>query len=275
MVWPDYFFGGHSEESGTRYIDTGGENDIILLLHDGAFGGSIETSWMNCIPLLASRYRVISLDFFGFGKSDKIAYFDRNHHIPRVHQIVQLLKHLGITEAIHLVGTSFGGSVALRAGSSGLLNLRSVTSISGPGPINKTPLMNDELGKWDGTLQDLARIVGYLMDRGEYFNAQVAERFESARSEAHYRSLTTPTVAVPEGLERFEREQWPQVLEGSATPTLLVAGERDVLFEPGWPESLAENLLDVTTIRIDTQHSPNLDYPELVADLIDSFCSQH
>lgn len=272
MQWQDQYVGGISLDNGTRFIDTGGHAPVLVLMHDGAFGGSIESSWMHCISLLSSRFRIVAFDFFGFGRSDKLVYFDRVHHLPRIYQLATLLAHLDITEPIHLVGTSFGGSVALRASATNLLRLRSVISIGGPGPILKTPVMNTELGHWDGTKSDLARIVELLMDRNDYFEEQVAQRFAMANTAAHFRSLVAPGVEVPPTLTGAPRDAWPDLLEASSTRTLLVAGTRDELFEHVWPDVLAERIDNCRIARVDARHSPNLDRPQQVADLIGDFC---
>ncbi|MCM3487097.1 alpha/beta fold hydrolase [Kocuria rosea] len=260
----------------TRCLEAGDEHpDTVLLLHDGAWGGSSDVSWSRCIPQLAQRYRVIAPDFLGFGGSDKATFFDRSPYEPRIQQVEDLLDTLGITEPVHVVGTSFGGSVALRllAGSpdrSGMA--RSVTSIGGSGGPWKTAVMLEHLGRWDGTKEDLARVLRFLMAEDDGFDAQLAARHAVATRPGHYRAVASAALPVPEPLKQQNTDPWPVGLGGVRVPTMLVAGTEDELFEHDWPERIAQELPEAVVERIESLHSPNLDRPqEVLAVLLRHF----
>lgn len=256
----------------TRYLESGdGHAPVVLLLHDGAWGGASDVTWAGCIPDLARDHRVLAPDFLGFGGSDKVTFFDRSSYAPRIDQLHALLTALDVTAPVHVVGSSFGGSVALRLLESETFPLASVTSIGGSGGLWKTEVMGRELGRWDGTRGDLARVLEFLMDRGSGFDAQLDVRERWAREPGHYRSLASAAMPMPEAVRSGVSDAWPHSLDGALTPTLLMAGARDELFEPEWPEHIAEHLADVTIRRLDTKHSPNLDHPDGVVAVLREF----
>jgi pimeloyl-ACP methyl ester carboxylesterase len=103
----DKFF--TSEGVRLRYVERGRGTPVVLL---HGIGNWIEMMWddTGAIDALATRYRVIALDFRGFGKSDKphdpAAY---GSHIAE--DVMRLLDHVGIRQA-HIVGYSMGARVA-------------------------------------------------------------------------------------------------------------------------------------------------------------------
>lgn len=273
---------GDQAETGTfqeRYVDTGGfrtrfldagapETDVVLLLHDGAWGGSSDVSWSRCIPLLAKQYRVIAPDFLGFGGSDKATFFDRSPYQPRIRQLEGLLEALGLRSPVHVVGTSFGGSVALRLLAESAFPISSVTSIGGSGGPWKTDVMKEQLSRWDGTRADLARVLRFLMDEDDHFEVQLTARSEAAGIPGHFRAVASAAMPLPESLRYQQPDPWPESVRRRHIPTLLVAGAQDQLFEPDWPEHIARIIPQAVIKRIDSLHSPNLDHPNEVAQLL-------
>ncbi|MFF1880607.1 alpha/beta fold hydrolase [Pseudarthrobacter sp. NPDC058196] len=254
----------------TRFLEAGDpQADIVLLLHDGAWGGSSDVSWSRCLPLLAQRYRVLAPDFLGFGGSDKATFFDRSPYQPRITQLEDLMEVLGISVPVHIVGTSFGGSVALRLLVEGNLPIRSVTSIGGSGGHGKTEIMKEQLGRWDGSRADLARILRFLTEEDDHFERQLAARFKAASTPGHYRAVASAAMSIPASMRNtIEPDRWPDALQRSDVPTLLIAGLHDQLFDPEWPDRIADVIAHATIKRIDSLHSPNLDRPHEIAELV-------
>lgn len=197
----------------TRYIEAGNEEaPTLLLLHDGAWGGASDVTWARCIPHLAPDYRVLAPDFLGYGGSDKVTFFDRSSYAPRIDQLTGFLAALDISAPVHIVGSSFGGSVALRLVASARFPIASATSIGGSGGLWKTETMGSELGRWDGTRDDLARVLEHLMDRGSGFAAQLDARERWAREPGHYRALASAGMPIPAALRRAVPDRWPEEL---------------------------------------------------------------
>lgn len=89
-----------------------GEADkpVVVLLHGIAASGE---DWGKLIPLLTPRYRCITIDLLGFGKSPKpdSAPYDMDQHIGAIHSTIRSL-HLG--GPFILVGHSLGSLLATR-----------------------------------------------------------------------------------------------------------------------------------------------------------------
>lgn len=151
---------------GTRFLEAGDPDaEPLLLIHDGAWGGSASTTWANLIPLLAPYRRVLAPDMLGYGASDKAVFLDRSPYAFRIAHLADFLRVLGISAPIDVVGNSFGGSTALRSlVMPDSFPIRSVVSIAGSGGPWRTPAALGELSRWDGTREDLARVVRFLVD---------------------------------------------------------------------------------------------------------------
>ncbi|HEY4072904.1 MAG TPA: alpha/beta fold hydrolase [Herbaspirillum sp.] len=248
----------------------------MLLLHDGAWGGASSVTWNNIIPQLAEHYRVLAPDMLGFGGTDKVVYLDRAQYQPRMRQMKWLLEALNIAEPVHLVGNSFGGSLALKALADGkAFGIRSVVSICGTGGAWKGDASPAELPHWDGTETDLRRIVELLIDGDSpVLEAQLAERMRWAADIGHYRAVKAVSAPLPPSLVRARRvDDWPAQLVGITTPVMLVAGKRDVLLQPYWPERLRAALPHARVEVLDSRHSPNIDRVDLLLPVLLEFLS--
>jgi pimeloyl-ACP methyl ester carboxylesterase len=259
----------------TRYLEAGRPDaPPVLLLHDGAWGGASSVTWNNVIPQLAERYHVLAPDMLGFGGTDKVVYVDRAQYQPRMRQMKWFLEALKIVAPVHLVGNSFGGSLALKTLADGkAFGIRSVVTICGTGGAWKGDASPAELPHWDGTETDLRRIVELLIDGDSpLLNAQLAERMRWASDIGHYRAVKAVSTPLPPALVRARGvDEWPVQLKGIATPVMLVAGKRDVLLQPYWPERLRGALPHARVELLDSRHSPNIDRPDLLLPILLDF----
>jgi pimeloyl-ACP methyl ester carboxylesterase len=243
----------------------------LVLLHDGAWGGCSSVSWSGIIARLAERYHVIAPDLLGYGGTDKAVFLDRSPYGFRLDHVAATLDVLGVREPVHVVGTSFGGSLALRSVGPGCrIRVRSVTSISGSGGPWRTQLAHDELADWDGTATDMARITRLMIDEGPDFDAHVRLRVRWASCPGHGPALRAPRLRAPAGVPAAVRDDdWLGDLDRSAVPTLLVHGSQDVLLEPYWTARIAEAVPGCRIHELDCKHSPNIDRVEpLLAALV-------
>ncbi len=94
----------------TNYHDLG-EGAPVLLIHGSGPGVSAWANWRLPLSVLSRRFRCIAPDMAGFGYSAVPAgyAFTRQAWLD---QLIGLLDALGIEKA-HVVGNSFGGSMAL------------------------------------------------------------------------------------------------------------------------------------------------------------------
>lgn len=97
---------------GTNLHDTGRDpgGGTVLLIHGSGPGVSAWANWRLTIPALAHRFRVVAPDIVGFGYSDHP--LDGYSPAFWLDHVVGVLDALGIEQA-HVIGNSFGGSLAL------------------------------------------------------------------------------------------------------------------------------------------------------------------
>lgn len=86
-----------------------GSGQPILLIHGITTYSFI---WRGIVPLLKSKYDVITIDLFGCGNSDKPLTFPYSikNHVKLIHEFIS---SLGI-DKFHLVGHDIGGGIAQR-----------------------------------------------------------------------------------------------------------------------------------------------------------------
>ena len=96
----------------TNIHDTGTDpgGGTVLLIHGSGPGVSAWANWRLTIPALAPHFRVVAPDIAGFGYTERNA-MDYGLDTWTAH-VIGVLDTLGI-ESAHVVGNSFGGSLAL------------------------------------------------------------------------------------------------------------------------------------------------------------------
>jgi pimeloyl-ACP methyl ester carboxylesterase len=258
----------------TRYLEAGDPSAApVVLLHDGAWGGSSSTTWLNIIGRLAERRRVLAPDLLGFGGTDKVVFLDRSPYAPRMRHVAQFVEACAGGKPPHLVGTSFGGSLALRMIAESATPVRSAVSISGTGGPWRKQEGLAELGRWDGTEADLRRVVAHLIDeRSPYFEAQVQERLRWATEPGHYRAVAAVGIPLPEALAASRpADSWPEDLASVGSPILLVAGTRDELVDADWTDHLRAAQPNIEVVQLDCGHEPSIDNPELLAVTLSAY----
>lgn len=261
----------------TRYLECGDtQAPPVLLLHDGAWGGASSVTWNHVIPALAQSYRVIAPDLLGFGGTDKAVFLDRSPYEPRINHLAAFVAKLGVSGGLHVIGNSFGGSLALRMLASGTtMPFHSITSINGTGGPWRTPKALSELGHWDGTEQDLRRIIDLLIDNTPLMKGQVQERLKWATTPGHYRAVSAAALPLPQSLvTKRPADDWPAQLQGNQTPMLLVSGKRDVLLDPDWTSHLQGVMPHAEVESLDCKHEPNIDHPEVLLPVLLNFLAK-
>lgn len=248
----------------TRFL-SGGPDDapVVVFLHDGAWGASSDVTWGEVAALAARDHRVVAPDLLGFGGSAKAIRLDRSPFAFRTTHVFALLDRLGIERPVHLVGNSFGGSIALRALTEPAVadRVASVTTISGTGGPWRSA-ESAQLGSFDGTEADLRRIVELLCDPYPGLADQVTARHRWAGMPGNYAATVAPHAAVPEPL-RTERpaDPYPANLATTQTPVLLFECTGDPLVKAGWTKHLQDVLQHATVVTVPHRHAPNITHP--------------
>jgi pimeloyl-ACP methyl ester carboxylesterase len=250
------------------YVDLGSGDRTVLLVH--GLGGNL-TAWLENLPALAARYRVIAVDLPGFGHSPPAG---DGISIPGYARTLErFCDALGVNSAV-LAGSSLGGWVAAE------LTLR-------------TPALVEAL-----VLVDAAGIVPTLRERWKArammetaaLGAPFAPRFRRAlasrprlRAMALRYTIDRPAAlaadlvymalpAVPDpgfvpafiAARRSWSDGWCDRLTEVQCPTLIVWGARDALLPLRHAREYARLIRPSRLVVIDEAgHLPMLEQPAL------------
>jgi len=113
------------EHTTLHYLEAG-SGPPMLMLH-GAGGGA--ANWYRLLGPLSKQHHVIAVDLPGFGHSDSIAP-ERPLGCQVARLLAQMLEQIGFAP-VRLVGTSFGGLVAMRLAQR--IDVASIVLIDGAG----------------------------------------------------------------------------------------------------------------------------------------------
>ncbi|RVW08433.1 alpha/beta hydrolase [Prescottella agglutinans] len=257
----------------TTYIEAGTpDKDTIVLVHDGGFGSTAELCWSEMIPHLTDRFHVLAPDLLGWGGTDKAVFLDRPPYAPRVKHIAAFCRELGVERA-HFVGASFGGSMVMRAVSDPTdpWPVDRAVSISGTGGPYRLPEGIAALADYTPSLEDAARMTGYMVRSLDGMDEHIRQRFENSLIPGHWEAMTAPRLSNP-AVERGQNaDPFLELWAGTQIPVLLIEGTRDELLESGWSKKLADLTPNAHAVEIDYAHEPNIDAPAETASLIVNF----
>src|ERR1700691_830988 len=211
-----------------------GDGDETIVLVNG-LADDLETWAYQADDFVANGFRVLRFDNRGIGASSKPAgpYSSRMF----ADDAKALVDHLGITD-FHLMGISMGGMIVQEYALAYPDDLRSVTiacTYAAPGPFcsrmfamwaDQAPVLGVPFVMRDVTLW--AFTVPFFEQRG----AELAE-FETAM-----RYMDQPVHAYLAQLPAIQNHATTGRLAGIAVPTLVLAGEQDILI----PVSLSQEL---------------------------------
>ena len=251
----------------------GGRGATVVLLHSGEFGGCAELSWEFTAPALAEHFHVIAPDWLGFGESAKIFSFDDMRGL-RVKHIAEFLKLLRIERA-HFIGNSMGGGML--AGVAAMdapvwpIDRMILASAGGFAPVNETRQL---LTSYDGSREHMRRVLEATL------KVSPLARDEAYLERRHRLSLvpgswecTAAARFRRPGVKGGEKEQIEY--RNIKRPTLIVAGGKDPLREPGYAQLLqAEIAGSELVVFEEAAHFPHIDLPERFNALAIEFLSR-
>jgi pimeloyl-ACP methyl ester carboxylesterase len=239
--------------------------DVLLCLH--GLGGT-KASFLPTVAALADRYRVVAMDFPGFGESDKpigapydSAWFART--------AFDTLDALGV-DGVHVAGNSMGGRVALEAGLIDRSRVRSLMLLSPAlawlrerrwAPVVR--LLRPELGLLQVAPRSVTdRIVRRLVPGAndgwaaagvdEFLRAYLSPRGRAA----FYAAARNIYLDEPHGDDGF----WTRLgsLEADA---LFVWGRHDVLVPIAFMKHVERALPAARHVELECGHVPQLERP--------------
>ena len=256
----------------THYFE-GGRGPYVVLLHSGEFGGCAELSWEFTAPALAEHFHVVAPDWLGFGESAKLFSFDDMRGL-RVAHIAALLRTLRIDRA-HFIGNSMGGGMLAQVASQDEpawpIDKMILASAGGFAPVNEARQI---LNSYDGTREHMKRILQTTLLLSPLRN-------DEAYLERRHRLSLVPGSWECTASARFRR---PGVKSGEKEvidyraikrPTLIVAGGKDPLRNPGYAQELQQEIAGSELVVFEeAAHFPHIDMPERFNDVAIRFLSR-
>jgi pimeloyl-ACP methyl ester carboxylesterase len=194
-----------------NYEVYGHTDKVMLFLHGWA--DSLE-SFRSLAGNFSSRYKVIILDLPGFGKSDIPS---KPFTIKDFADFVSIfLKKLDITHINVLVGHSNGGSIAIKAVSSGLINPNKLVLLSSAGirPPKK-------ISKY---------ILSFIAKGGKAATSPLPDHIQEKLQKKLYKIIGSDFLINPAMSETFKNivtEDLQNDAKKIKTPTILIYGDLD------------------------------------------------
>ena len=274
---PGYPFAPHYAEIGgmrMHYLDEG-HGDPVLLLH-----GEPDWSYLyrKMIPALATAFRVVAPDYFGFGRSDKpidIGWYTYQAHTDSIKELIEKLDLRGVTVVVQ----DWGGPIGLRVATE--MKDRFARLV-----VLNTGLMSPGAG-WptEGFMnwRNFAERVGLDMPVGKVMQSSCATTLDAATMAAY--EAPFPTRESKAGVAAFpllvpiragdpgaaEMVRVREELAAWDVPALVMFSTGDPVFTPDVGERFAELLPGCHEVlwRIDgAGHMLQEDKGEEVADRI-------
>ena len=194
------------------YYESRGAGKPLILLH-----GNTASSRMfdPIIPILAQKYRVITMDFLGCGRSDHLPSWPSELWYEWAMQVRALCEHLGLSE-VCLAGSSGGALAAVNAALDFPRLVRAVAADSFAG-ISADPAVTNEIQAGRAKAKHIDGFRSYLRS----IHGEDWEQVFDADSDAIVRHA------------REVRGYFHKSLSALQVPLLLTGSEEDEMFPPG------------------------------------------
>ena len=248
------------------YFEYWGDGGETVILGHGMGGNHVV--WYQQVAYLASRYRVVTWDQRGFGRSTNIS--GDIGPVPSVDDMVRLLDHLEIDRA-HVVGQSMGGWSAL--GFAIDHPDRTITLVLADTTAGIfTPQIRQTLADYGreiagGPPPEQLPLGHHPAVGSQLLGEDLAQSFLYSQ----LGSLTDPPepiAVIPLLMTTDHTERAGEV----GAPTLFVVGEHDQIFPPPLIESAA-GFIEGSTVAVieNSGHSPYFERPRLWNDVVAGF----
>jgi pimeloyl-ACP methyl ester carboxylesterase len=235
------------------YYEEVGRGEPLLLIM--GFGGT-HHAWMAQLPMFRRRYRAITYDSRGLGRSRDSG--EPYRFVTLANDAVAILDHLGVDRS-HVLGYSLGGAVAQEVAINSpdrVAKLVLGATLSQGRRAELTPEMRRALDiALDADLDTVVADIGQL-DLSRLMPLIVRRSFENpfARWWLSTMSRRVSTVISDAGLRRqaiaaAEIDTLDR-LHLVRAPTLVITGTRDRLVPPRFSEEIAERIPDARLVLV-------------------------
>jgi pimeloyl-ACP methyl ester carboxylesterase len=247
--------------------DEAGSGPAVVLLHAGV---ADRTMWSEHLqPLADAGFRAVAMDLPGFGEAPPAAGEQAEWT-----DVLRTMDALSIDRAT-LVGSSFGGAVALRAAVVAPDRVRALVLVSAPPPeLEPSPELEAVWSAEEAALErgDVDAAVAAVVEAWTLPNAPsaVKERVAAMQRRAFALQASATTTPAPDPLERD-----PELLAGIDVPALVAAGEREMRDFRDGAELLAATLPHARhAVIAGAGHLAPLETPEAFRELLLGFLAE-
>lgn len=264
------------DDAEIHYYAGEGASPPLLLLH--GFGSAAIWEWQELVPGFAARHRVIAPDLLWFGESDSRDPDPSLDHQARA--MLALLDHLGI-DRVDVLGSSYGGLVAVELAALAPHRVRRVVLIDSPGRAY-TRADYDALCERFG-VESAAELFVPQDDAAMRMLLSIAVRSPpwvpdfalSSVREALFSEHRAQRVALLDSLASHLEEL--RARPGPAGRVLIVWGSEDPVFPLPIARRLAASLGPRATLEVveGARHAPHLDEPERVRAWVEEELRPH
>ena len=252
----------------------GGDGPTVLLIH--GFGAGGLPTWLPVARQLARTHRVIIPDLLWFGGSTSDAEPSLD---AQAEAIRALIDHcVSADESVHIVGSSYGGFVALRYGSLAPSRQGRLVIMGSPGPFfgmeDQAALLErfgvDALEEIfvPSRPEDVETLIGLAYHHPPPLPAPLLRDLYTHVFSAHSEEKT----ALLKELER-EHERYHAMTLATYAGAMVIWGAHDRVFPAANGEALAAHLNAEYRVIDDTSHAPHLERPNAVTPLLSAFLS--
>lgn len=254
-------------ETRLHYVEAG-EGPLVILYHGFP---SYWLNWFDLMESLKTRHRVVAVDGLGAGLSGKPASLAPYRVDRLARQLDGLARHLNGNRRFVLIGHDWGAALTLAYAQAYPRRLNAVVGMSAP-PYNlflelvrddpqqrarsaymqRFRAITPESLRANGMAQRLAgQVYGELRDKG-HLRPEAAALFEASvgRPEAMQGGINWYLANIPDFAELNRARPWPRHNRPIAVPTLLIWGEADTTFVPGFLEAMPRYAPRLSVVRL-------------------------
>jgi pimeloyl-ACP methyl ester carboxylesterase len=249
------------------YYEVCGDGPPLVFAH-GAGGNTLV--WWQQVPIFARRYRVLTFDHRGFGRSRCEAGFEQGRHFAD--DLAALLDAAGVARAA-LVCQSMGGWTGMQFARAHPQRVAALVLSGTPAGV-MTPKVLQALAAIGTAAAQMERVPAWN-DAHPALAADVFERDpERGFLYAQLAGLNPPLALARLALHEVMTE--PAALAAWSIPTLLLCGENDRIFAP---DILADVAAAIPGARFTALpyagHSPYFETPDEFNRVVAEFLARH
>jgi 3-oxoadipate enol-lactonase len=245
------------------YFEVHGDGPALVLAH-GAGGNRL--SWWQQVPVFAQRYRVVTFDHRGFGRSRCQAF--------RPHAFVADLEAVlaaAEVERVSIVSQSMGGWTGLPFALRHPERVRCLVLACTPGGYVDDAVL--------ASVAEMAkRIEQAGIDHTPALGASFARRRPDMRHLYDQIGALNTEMDLSGAARIFDRESRlaPNAERSLSTPLLMLTGSEDLLFPPSLMRAVARVLPGAEIQEVEgAGHSIYFEKPELFNQVVGAFLERH